>query len=341
MQHSDKIRVMQYKQITIEEREAIQQMLWQNASVRGIAKVLCRSPSSISREIARNQSKERFLYKPRIAQKKADENKTHRGREDRLKDEIIRAYVIDHLKLGWSPEQISGRIKLDLPGKSISHEAVYQFVYAQIHRNGYGDIKPGHEDFRIYLRRKRKRRVRKGYRKCQKLNRIKGRSINERPETVNDRKRIGDWEGDTVESKDHKPGINTLVERKIGFLIITKLKAKNSESTAEAVVSKLSNVPKNLKFTLTLDNGPENQNSKAMENGADIICYYANPYHSWERGTNENTNGLIREYFPKKTDFTIIAESELQTVQNLINNRPRKRLGYKTPAELWSVALES
>lgn len=330
---------MQYKQLTIEEREMIQEMLWEKASTRSIAKVLKRSPSSISREIRRNRSKERFLYRPRIAQKQADENKTHRGREDRLKNGIIRTYVIGHLKLGWSPEQISGRIRLDLPGKSISHEAIYQFVYAQIHRDGYGDTKPGHEDFRIYLRRKRKRRVRKGYRKCQKLSRIKGRSINERSEIANNRKRIGDWEGDTVESKDHKPGINTLVERKIGFLMITKLETKNSKSTVEAVAAKLSNVPKNLKFTLTLDNGPENQDSKAIESRTDILCYYANPYHSWERGTNENTNGLIREYFPKKTDFTIITESELQTVQNLINNRPRKRLGFKTPAELWSVAL--
>lgn len=331
---------MQYKQITIEEREEIQKMLWEKASIREIARKLCRNPSSITREIKRNQSRERYLYRPRIAQKRADENKTHRGREDRLKNEIIRTYVIDHLKLGWSPEQISGRIRLDLPEKSISHEAIYQFIYAQIHRDGCGYIKPGHEDFRIYLRRKRKRRIHKGYRKCQKLNRIKGNSINERPDIVNNRERIGDWEGDTVESKDHKPGINTLVERKIGFLVITKLKTKKSKSTVEAVTSKFSDIPKNLKFTLTLDNGPENQDPKAIENETGVVCYYANPYHSWERGTNENTNGLIREYFPKKTDFTIIAETELQTVQDIINNRPRKRLGFKTPEELWSVALE-
>lgn len=330
---------MQYKQLTIEEREIIQEMLWEKASTRSIAKVLKRNPSSISREIRRNRSKERFLYRPRIAQKQADENKSHRGREDRLKNELIRQYVTSKLKSGWSPEQISGRIRLDLPGKSISHEAIYQFVYAQIHRDGYGDIKPGHEDFRIYLRRKRKRRVHKGYRKCQKVAAIKGKSINERPQIVNMRQRIGDWEGDTVESKDYKPGINTLVERKIGFLIITKLKSKGSKPTTETVVARFSNVPKHLKMTLTLDNGPENKDPETIEKQTGITCYFANPYHSWERGTNENTNGLIREYFPKKTDFTIIPDSELRTVQDLINNRPRKRLGFKTPAELWSVAL--
>lgn len=316
-------------------------MLWEKASIREIARELRRSPSSITREIKRSQSKEKHLYRPRIAQKRADEYKTHRGREKRLKDETIRAYVIENLKKGWSPEQISGRIRIDHPGMTISHEAIYQFVYAQIYRNGHGYVKPGYEDLRMYLRRKRKRRICKGARRCQRVCKPKGKSITERPAIANDRKRIGDWEGDTVESRDHKPGINTLVERKIGYLIITKLKAKNSRATVEAITSKFSNVFNDLKKTLTVDNGPENSDWESIENETGMLCYFANPYHSWERGTNENTNGLIREYFPKKTDFTIIPDEEIQRTQDLLNNRPRKRLGYKTPSELWSVALES
>jgi IS30 family transposase len=332
---------MHYKQITIEERDEIQKMLWEKASIRTIAKKLCRSPSSITRELKRNQSKEMHLYRSRIAQERTDEYKTHRGREKRLKNEEIRKYVIEKLKEGWSPEQISGRIQIDNPGTTISHEAIYQFVYAQVFRNGWGNVKPEHEDLRIYLRRRRKRRIHKGTRRCQRVHRPKGRSITERPEIVNDRKRIGDWEGDSVESKDHKPGINTLVERKIGYLIITKLKAKTSKATVEAVTSKFSKVDEKLKKTITVDNGPENQDWESIENETGMLCYFANPYHSWERGTNENTNGLIREYFPKKTDFTIIPDEEIQFVQDLLNNRPRKRLGYIKPSELWSVALES
>lgn len=331
---------MHYKQITIEEREEIQKMLWEKASIREIARKIHRNPSSITREIERNQSKERHLYRPRISQKRADEYKTHRGREMRLKNEAIRTYTIENLKKGWSPEQISGRILIDHQGMTISYEAIYQFIYAQIYRNGHGYVRPGHEDLRMYLRRKRKRRICKGARRCQRVSKPKGKSITERPAIVNERKRIGDWEGDTVESRDHKPGINTLVERKIGYLMITKLKAKNSKATVEAVTSKFLNVFAHLKRTLTVDNGPENSDWESIENKTGILCYSANPYHSWERGTNENTNGLIREYFPKKTDFTIIPDEEIQYIQDLLNNRPRKRLGYKTPSELWSVALE-
>lgn len=338
MQHSDKLRAMQYNHISIEEREKIQQMIWNGLSLRQIAKTLNRNTSSISRELARNGSQERKLYHPRIAQKRAEDYRRHRGRELRLKDPIIREYVLAKLKLNWSPEQISGRISIDLPGKSISHEAIYQYIYAQIHRDGCGYTKPGRVDLRMYLRRKRKIRMRKFARKCQRVI-PKGKSISERPDVVNTRERCGDWEGDTVESRDHKPGINTLVERKIGYVLITKLQGKNSQSTVEAVSKRLSMFPDRLKYTLTLDNGPENSDWKSMEEKAKIACYYANPYHSWERGSNENTNGLIREYFPKKTDFTTIRQEEIDQVQYLINTRPRKRLGYKTPLELMSVAL--
>ena len=194
---------------------------------------------------------------------------------------------------------------------------------------------------RIYLRRKKKRRTKKGMRKCQRIFSPKGTSIDSRPVVVEKRKRIGDWESDSVESRDHKPGINTFVERKTGLVFITKLKDKSSKSTVSAIESRIKNLPKKVKQTATFDNGPENQKWRDFERRTGLKAFFAHAYHSWERGTNENTNGLIRDYFPKKTDFTKVSNKEIQKVENFLNNRPRKRLGWKTPLEVFRVALQS
>lgn len=325
---------MKYKHLSILEREKLQELLWQKKSVRYIAEVLERSPSSISRELKRNYPKERNVYTPRLANERALLKRTQRGREERLKTNIIRSYVISHLKLGYSPEQIAGTIRQDNIG-SISHEAIYQYIYHQIYRDGYGYVKPNKEDLRPCLRRKQKRRTHHGLRKTTKLERISGKSIDIRPHIVETRRRLGDWEGDTVESCDHKPGINTLVDRKSGYVLITKVKDKSSPSTVEAM-KRLIPFPCH---TVTLDNGAENTNWKDMEDVTHASVYYAHPYHSWERGTNENTNGLIREYFPKKTDFTLVSDEEIAKVEYILNTRPRKRLGWSTPLEVMSVAL--
>lgn len=329
---------MKYQHFTIEEREKIQEMLWQKSSIRNIAKALGRSPSSVSRELCRNYPPEHKRYTPRLANERALLSRKSRGRIERLKNDFIRSYVIEKLKLRWSPEQISGRIREDF-NEAISHEAIYQFVYAQIHRNGWGELRHGKEDLRPYLRWRRKRRQKKGTRHCQKISMNKGVSIDNRPLVVSQRLRIGDWEGDTVESKDRKPGINTLVERKTGFVLISKLTDKTSGETSRVVVNRLKNFPFKARKTLTLDNGFENQGWQAIEKQLHLRCFYAHPYHSWERGTNENTNGLIRDYFPKKTDFDMITNEQILFVENELNNRPRKRLDWKTPLEVMSVAL--
>jgi transposase, IS30 family len=330
---------MKYKHLSILEREKLQELLWQKKSIRYIASVLNRSPSSLTRELKRNNPLRKMRYTPRVANERALFKRTQRGRRDRLKSIDIREYVVSKLKLRWSPEQISGRIKIDL-NVNISHEAIYQFIYHQIYRDGYGYIKPDHEDLRIYLRRKRKRRQHQYSRKSQRIFKLKGISIEERPSIVNKRKRIGDWEGDSVESKDRKPGINTLVERKTGLVMITKLKDKSSISTALAMKERFDNVPDIFKHTVTLDNGPENRDWINIERLTSLKCFYAHPYCSGERGTNENTNGLIRDYFPKKTDFDTISKEEILRVEYCLNTRPRKRLGFKTPLEVWSVALQ-
>jgi len=329
---------MNYKHFTIEEREKIQELLWHKASIRSIAKALRRSPASVSREIRRNKPPERNVYAPRKAHQRALEYRKRRGRNERLKNDRIRTYVIAHLKRRWSPEQIAGRLRFDL-GEHISHEAIYQFIYRQV-RTGTNLTKSGCEDLRPYLRRRRRIRLPHGARRCQRVLKSFGRSIDDRPKIVGGRKRIGDWEGDTVESTDHKAGVNTLVERKIGLVFITRLTGRASAATVGAMASRFKDVPERFKCTVTLDNGPENHDWKMIEEIIDIDCFYAHAYHSWERGTNENTNGLIRDYFPKKTDFSMISDDEIRSVENELNSRPRKRLGWKTPLEAWSVALQ-
>ena len=327
---------MKNKHLTIEEREAIQLALWERKSIRTIAQKINRPVSTVSREIVRNG---RHRYNARIAHQRAVENRKNRGRKDRLKNQEVRDYVVLRLKKKWSPEQIAGRIQPDI-SQTISHEAIYQYIYEQIYRQGYGYLKPGREDLRIYLRRKRKRRISKGTRRCQRVFKPKGTVIEERPEIVNERKRLGDWESDSVESKNYKPGINTLVERQTGLVLISKLYDRTSQATTTTIVKRMNYLPLKAKQTITFDNGMENSNWPELERKTGVKTFFCHPYHSWERGTNENTNGLIRDYFPKKTDFTTIPDEEIKRVEHELNTRPRKRLGYKTPLEAFSVAFK-
>jgi IS30 family transposase len=326
---------MAHRHLSVEEREEIQQGLWRKESVRSIAGRLGRSHSSVVREINKNVPERCRRYSPRLANERALLKRKSRGRTDRLKNETIRRYVADHLKQRWSPEQIAGRMKNDCIG-SVSHEAIYQFIYAQIHRGGNGWVKPGKEDLRPYLRRKQKRRHHQGCRKGQRIFRPKGPSIDERPTIVDLRSRIGDWEGDTVESGDHAPGVNTLLERKSGLFLVTKVKSKTADATRDAVCTRLATLPAH---TLTTDNGSEQQRWEEIEEALSIKCFFAHPYHSWERGANENANGLLRDYFPKKTDFRDVPNEEIARVEYCLNSRPRKRLGWRTPLEVWGGAI--
>lgn len=328
---------MNYKHFSVEERERVQRGRWEKRSIRDIARELGRSPASVSRELRRNYPREHKVYTPRLAQERALFKRTQRGREQRLKNDRIRAFVVAQLKRRRSPEQIAGIIMQEL-GERISHEAIYQFIYAQI-RNGYP--KKGCEDLRPCLRRRRKIRQPRGARRYQRVLKPRGPSIDERPTVVERRSRIGDWESDTIESKDHAPGINTLVERKTGMVFITKLRSKRGISTRAAIARRLSALPASVRHTITFDNGPENRDWRPIEEATGARCFFAHPYHSWERGTNENTNGLIRDYFPKGTDFRTITDDEIAFVERELNERPRKRLGWRSPLQAFGVALQS
>lgn len=327
---------MKYKHLTVEEREELEQRLRDKESLRSIASVLGRSHSSLVRERARNQTPVQERYTPRVAEARAQEQRKSRGRIERLKTAEVREYVVLHLKQGWSPEQIAGCIETDI-GETISHEAVYQYVYAQVYRNGYGLLRPGAEDLRPYLPRRHKRRAKRGGRKGGRVLRPAGPSIETRPSIVSRRTRLGDWEGDSIESRAHGPGLNSLVDRKSGLLLLSKLESKSARATRSVVARRLKDMEA---WTVTLDNGPENRMWAEMERETGAKIFFAHPYASFERGTNENTNGLVRRYFPKGTDFASVSEEEVARVEYALNTRPRKRLKWKTPLEVWGGALQ-
>jgi len=318
-------------------------MFWRKSSIRSIAKALNRSPSSISREINRNNPPIHKVYTPRLAHERAMIYRKHRGRNDRLKNQDLRKYVVTKLKIGWSPEQISAKAEETI-GISISHEAIYQYIYAQVYRDGYGYLKPGHEDLRPYLARHRRRRMKKGLRQSYRVEKGLLPSIDERSQEIEKRISIGHWEDDCIVSRASSDRLKTINERLSGIVFIKKIKNGTIKETNIAVNERLGSVPKEFRKTLTRDRGSENMGHQELEKELHIKCFFAHAYSSWERGSNENTNGLIRRYFPKKTNFKMVTEKEIKRVEYLLNSRPRKRLGWKTPYEVFyeltGVALE-
>ena len=326
---------MNYQHLTIEEREKIQLMLWQKQSVRTMAKELNRSPSSISREINKSRrSDNKRYYIPRAAQERAIAKRSSRGGRKMAKDSRLRDYVIKQLKLGWSPEQIAAKAE-EMASTKISHEAIYQYIYAQIHRDGYGLLRPGCEDLRIYLARRKKRRVKKGLRASYRIENGPLPSIDNRPEEVELRKNVGHWEDDLIVSKLSKPALKTVNERVSGLVLIGKVANGTMIESNRVVYQRLSQIPLAYRKTLTRDRGSENFGYLELEKQLGIKCYFAHAYHSWERGSNENLNGLIRRFLPKGTDFKAISNQQINHIEYLINSRPRKRLGWKTPYEVF------
>lgn len=301
-------------------------MLWEKQSLRSIAQRLNRSVSSISREVARNKPPLRNQYAPRLAHAKAQKKRSCRGAPKLETDKDLHAYVVSHLKLGWSPEQIAS-----VHG-GISHEAIYQYVYRQVYRDGYGYLKPGCEDLRAYLPRRRRRRMAKGFRVPRRV--LKGvlPSIDDRPLLVG----VGHWEDDSiVYTPTSSIRLRTTNELRSGVVFIDKVLARTMAAANRVTKKRLSSLPPSLRQTLTRDRGAENLGFSELETGLGIKCFFAHPYHSWERGANENANGLIRRYFPKGTDFAQVSEAEIKRVEYLLNTRPRKRLGWKTPYEVF------
>lgn len=320
------------KHISARERDLI--ALWKNEgkSNKEIAGRLGRNTSSIGREIERNSFQGKY-YIAIHAQAKSSKRKSLAGRRHPLKDKEVFKWVIARLIRGWSPEQISGRIKLVFPGNTkmrICPETIYSFIYSREYM---------YRKFWEYLPWKRKMRRKKHGRKVHR-GRIPDRvSIHERPEIIETRQEFGHWEGDTLEGKYHKNGVHTVVERKSRYVCARKVAKIDSFQALVAQQNIFSVLPAHARHTITFDNGRENHlHIQLKELG--MQTFFCDPYSAHQRGTNEYHNGLIRRYLPKGTDFTNLTQEELNDIVSEINARPRKCLGYYTPREVFLKELK-
>ena len=352
-----------YTQISLAERIIIQNRLENGETIRSIAESIGRSPSTISREIIRNgESRKSRVNVPhelyldsrhfrgtdkvdKIRLRKAlyhrrlhEFNKPHYKAKDaeikalkRTKKQSLilatasydktRKYVLERLSLRWSPEQISGRIKLENKLPYVSARAIYAFIYL-----------PENRRLIKHLRRRGKpKRLKTNLAFNKTDNR---RNISERPDIINTLGRFGDLEGDTIFGKDTKDRILTHVERKSGLLSASLVRGYNGQNISEQTILDTRRVFGEA-ASITYDNGSEFTMWQQTEKQLHTTVYFANPYHSWERGRNENANGLIRDFFPKGTDFKNITKADILEVESLINNRPRKRLQWLTPLEYY------
>jgi IS30 family transposase len=321
-----------YTQLTQEERYQIYILKKAEYSQAQIAELLGRDKSTISRELKRNRGLRG--YRPKQAHALAVARR-HAKAGHRI-DEKLWQQVEALIREEWSPVQIVGRLE-DEQGVSISHEWIYQYVYADKRSGG---------DLYRYLRCQKPRRKRYGSYDRRGIipNQV---SIDERPAIVDARQRLGDWEGDTVIGKGHRGALVTLVERKSLYTVIRGVRRKTAEAVRKAVRCGLTPYRDRV-HTITYDNGREFADHEGMASDLETRVYFAHPYASWERGLNENTNGLIRQYFPKHRDLSTVTEHEIKRAMDKLNHRPRKSLGFRTPHEVFfntrtslTVALQS
>lgn len=320
---------MNYKQLAREQRYQIYALKKAGQNQSQIALVVGCHKSTISRELRRNQGLKG--YRPFQADELAYDRQCEAYRARITWDtwqEVERL-----LRLDWSPEQIAGRLKLEKQ-PTVSHECIYLYIYAEKRRGG---------SLHQHLRSQKKQRKRYGgyIRRGQIPNRT---SIDKRPKIVASKGRFGDWEADTIVGARHKGGILSIVERKSKLTRLRKLATKAAAEMKDNTIELLAPLVAKV-HTITVDNGKEFCDHELIAAGLQARIYFAHPYASWERGLNENTNGLVRQYFPKKYEFARISDKDLQQVEDLLNNRPRKTLGYRTPNEVFfkqrSVALPS
>lgn len=312
---------MKYTHLTQEERYQIKAYIQIGKSKIDIAAELGRHKSTISREIERNTGGKG--YRPKQAHDKAKDRLKNANKAIKMTPELI-TKIEGMIRLDWSPEQISGRLLND-ESIFISHESIYQHILNDKKKGG---------DLYTHLRCQKKNKKRYGTKSNDKRGKIKDRvSIENRPQIVEEKTRKGDWEGDLVIGKNHKRALVTLADRKTKKVKIAIIDSKEADGV-EAAVTEL--LKEETVHTVTFDNGKEFSNHKEIAKNTGAKIYFAHPYSSWERGLNENTNGLIRQYFPKGSSFKSITRADVKRVESTLNNRPRKTLSYCTPNEIYS-----
>ena len=318
---------MSYQHFTAKERHTLMHLLYCNLSYREIGRRLCRHHTSISREVKRN-GRRIGNYWDESAQQWAIERRKQARHTRKKSNEVLLSYVLKKLQEDWSPETIAGRLKIDFPRHRqmrMSPEGIYQWIYR--------DALKGGSLYLHLLRRHKKRR-----KQCCYGTRglIPGRvSIHDRPAGVEGRRRFGHWESDSVEGKKGSGGIATHVERKSRLLVAARLDDKQADTFSEATIIAFTAIPKAWRKTFTVDNGKEFAAFKKMERATGMDVYFADPYSPWQRGTNENTNGLLRHYFPKGINWRTVTKAMLATAVEKLNNRPRKCLNYQSPNEVF------
>lgn len=321
---------MSFKHFTKENRNELSILLRAGLKQKEIAKLLKKSESAISQELKRNPANNKNGYDARIAKQNTTDRRIKANKRFKKieNNPWLRNYVIRKIKLYWSPEQISGRLKILWPDDKTRHigkDSIYKFIYEE------------RKDLVKCLRcQKGKYRRRYGTRIREKQReKLKKKRIDERPSVVETRERVGDWEGDTIVGKERNIHILTHVDRKSGFAMADKLNLALAKLTRQKTIERFAKLPANKKFTITYDNGTTFADFELTEKNTGMDIYFAWPYHSWERGCNENFNGLLRQFFPKKSSFAMINQDDINKAVKLINNRPRKRLNYLTPTEVF------
>lgn len=325
-----------YHRLSLEEREEISKSLWAGESFTDIALRLSREVSTISREVNKN-AKYKRCYRAVRSNIKAKEICRRQKQPKQLeKNQPLRDYVFNHLKLKWSPEEIAKRLKVDYSEDMtmrISHESIYTYLYCLPR----GELK---KELLRCLRQERKLRFNRKAAHAKRATISDFLSIAERPEEVKDRIIPGHWEGDLIMgSKASNSALGTLVERTTRYLLLVPLQKRDAYTVRTQFAKAVKRIPRHLKKTLTYDRGTEIAQHKLFTADTKIQVYLADPHSPWQRGTNENTNGLIRQYFPRGIDFNQISKKEIKRVQDQLNDRPRKTLKFLKPDEVFSQLL--
>jgi len=323
-----------------EERHVLSAYLKDGLSIRTIARKLGRMPSAMSYEIKMNSDDStREGYDPIQAQMKASLRRWEANKKNPLKSQEVMSYVLHKLSLQWSPKQISQCLKLYYPNDSkmrVSHETIYQFINSPEGR----ELKLVRELRRGKLRKQKRWKLYHARKKKQNIpNRV---SIDERPSIVDRKIRYGDWETDSMLGKQGKGKVLTVQkERKSQFIRIRLVADKSAKATAEGMVANLKSFPTSLRRTITFDNGTENATHFTLHKRLGAATYFCDPYASWQKGSVENVIGLIRQYFPKGISLNDITDERVQEVENLLNDRPRECLGFKTPRQVLSSHIKN
>lgn len=318
-----------YHRLSLVEREAISNGIYAGESFSDIAHKLKRPCSTISREVWADVVRKRWSYTPSRSHEKAQEKKRH-GRSKKLDSNTrLKEYLYEKLRLEWSPEEIDHRLKEEYPNDitmRLSHETIYQHLYCL----PKGELK---KELMRGLRREQKHRLSRAARHYRRQRIQDIISISERPKEVAKRIIPGHWEGDLVLGKNLASALGTLVERTTRLTLLVPLTVKDAFSVRTAFADAFKRIPQKFKKSLTYDRGSEMSQHKLFTQNTRIKVFFADPYSPWQRGTNENTNGLIRQYFPKGTDFRTVSCMEIKEAERRLNSRPRKVLKYYTPSE--------